>query len=139
VVSGTQRKKREHGANGREDMDRGGPQPPPAHGHPLRACAGLEPALDLSEHGDVAVGIERRQTLIQLQLLVLAIEQLEAEIELGKKRLAEDVDAVAFGRIRFGGGMASQGQAPAAWLREPARRRAKAVGRGFPERRQQSA
>jgi hypothetical protein len=54
----------------------------------------LEVAFDLPEHGNVLTVVEGRAPLLQLQLrLVIAIEKLEPEIELGQDGVAEDLEA----------------------------------------------
>src|SRR5262249_14839865 len=108
---GDQRKKREGGAGRGEKVNRGGGQ---ARAHapsgtasamrfvesnglatgraPCGAASPLEVALDLAEHGKVFIVINSR-ALLQVHRLRLAIEQLEAEIELGQDAEAKHLRA----------------------------------------------
>ena len=90
LVHGAKRQQRQHRPACRQEMDRSGAETRD-HGRG-DGMERLEAALDLAEDGDVAILFERAESVRrpQLQLLlVLAVEHIKAEIELGQDGIAK--------------------------------------------------
>src|SRR5919106_2462772 len=68
----------------------------------------LEAALDLAEDADVAILLKRTRSLELKLLLVLAVEHIKAEIELGQQGVTEHFETALVG---FGSGLAGAGRA----------------------------